>query len=508
MTLNVRQLLVVLVALLALFGASCGDSDDDATATVADESESESDNPGTDDADDADEPSDNAAEGDSATDDEGEEPAEDGTADNSDSGDDDSGADDTGADDTGADVATAPEVDPADLTDSFRGVTAETIKVGFTAIDFQALRDLGIDISIADYQPFAQAFADDLNQRGGINGRQIELVIETFTPTGAATAEPACVKLTEDEEVFVVLNGFAGPGAEDVNTCFVDTHETILIGGTPNDAQLARAVAPWVTHDMSLSRRAVAFATLFDQAGMIGDLGKIMLLSSNPEFDSVTSQAGDALTAVGADVAFQATVTATGDQTGTEAEVGNFLERARAEGVTSVIQFGAGVFATDVILEAGDEFTMVLFNGDQASDFAPQNLDPGDTVLSSITLPDPEQEETKRCVALIEDALGLEVIPPTELATGETNNWAGTINVCRQFKIFEKVATAAGADLTNDSFTAALDAFGSDSLAEYPFTSLSSTKRDARDSLGVGQWDHDLNEWVEISDQIDVGSQN
>lgn len=415
-------------------------------------------------------------------------------------------ADDTSGDDT-AGEETSEDQDESEvvLTDSFRGVTAQTIKVGYTAIDFEALNaNFGLDLAFVGYGPFIEAVVADLNSRGGINGRMVELVLQEFLPVGATTADAACVALTEDEQVFAVLNGFAGPGAEAVNTCITGIHETILVGAIPTDEMLALSTAPWVTPNMNASRRGPAFARLFAETGLLDELGRIMLLSANPDQDDARDVTGAALEAEGADVAFSATVTTSGDEIATLDTIGVFLERARAEGVSTVVQFGPAAFVMDALLAAGDEFTIVIVDADSFNDFVSVNLDPGDRILGSQSPPDLDEPETARCVALAEAAIGQEVLPPNMLALGEPNYWAGAINTCRQMSLFEQIATLAGPDLTNDSFRDAIARMDSFSLPEYPFVSLGPDKFDARDSLSVVEWDHDMNEWVAISDAVDV----
>ena len=120
------------------------------------------------------------------------------------------------------------------LEDTFRGVTSEAIKVGLTVIDFESLnRIFHLSLTYNNWIPVFEAVVADINSRGGILGRRVDLVSRSFLPVGSVTADAACTELTEDEQVFAVVNGFAGPGAEDVNECFADLHETVLVGGHP-----------------------------------------------------------------------------------------------------------------------------------------------------------------------------------------------------------------------------------------------------------------------------------
>ena len=54
--------------------------------------------------------------------------------------------------------------------------------------------------------------------------------------------------------------------------------------------------------------------------------------------------------------------------------------------------------------------------------------------------------------------------PPDKLAPEETNYWPGTAGPCQFLALFEAVATAAGPDLTNESFAQAAADIGNFSL--------------------------------------------
>ena len=91
---------------------------------------------------------------------------------------------------------------PIVLTDSFRGVTSETIRIGFTSIDFEKFNSTyGFNLTYANYGPAVDTYVAHVNATGGILGRMIEVIHGTFLPVGAATAEAVCVELAEDHRV-------------------------------------------------------------------------------------------------------------------------------------------------------------------------------------------------------------------------------------------------------------------------------------------------------------------
>ncbi|MCS5686532.1 MAG: hypothetical protein NZ654_14930, partial [Acidimicrobiales bacterium] len=70
--------------------------------------------------------------------------------------------------------------------------------------------------------------------------------------------------------------------------------------------------------------------------------------------------------------------------------------------------------------------------------------------------------------------------------------------------LFEAVATAAGPDLTNESFAAAVASIGAFSIPGVPYVSLGPSKFDARDSLTLARWSNDLMAWEAISDPVNT----
>ena len=105
---------------------------------------------------------------------------------------------------------------------------------------------------------------------------------------------------------------------------------------------------------------------------------------------------------------------------------------------------------------------------------------------------------------LVEEALEIQVRPPDKLAPEETNYWPGTAGPCQFIALFEAVATAAGPDLTNETFAKAAADIGDFSLPGYKYVSLGSDKFDARDSLILGRWNKDEGQWEAISEEINT----
>ena len=78
------------------------------------------------------------------------------------------------------------------------GVTDDSIKVGVTFVDTEALVASGLNYDLGDHEAVYTALFDAINEDVGINGRQIEPVFAPIDPTTPAPAEEKCVQLTED----------------------------------------------------------------------------------------------------------------------------------------------------------------------------------------------------------------------------------------------------------------------------------------------------------------------
>ncbi|MFA9566288.1 MAG: hypothetical protein ACERLM_16560, partial [Acidimicrobiales bacterium] len=145
------------------------------------------------------------------------------------SGDDDSAADTGGTDETTETAETADSQDIADSADSAEtgdtgdtgdeeptasdvGVTADTLTIGYISADSSALPDLPIILDVDEPEYGVAALVDDINERGGINGRQIQLESFFWDPLDIpASLDAICLEAGQDNELFAVMtNTFFG----------------------------------------------------------------------------------------------------------------------------------------------------------------------------------------------------------------------------------------------------------------------------------------------------------
>ncbi|MDH3707233.1 MAG: hypothetical protein OES57_14280, partial [Acidimicrobiia bacterium] len=101
----------------------------------------------------------------------------------------------------------------------------------------------------------------------------------------------------------------------------------------------------------------------------------------------------------------------------------------------------------------------------------------------------------------------VEVFAPNELPEGEPDWYTGIRDACTNLAVFVPAATAAGPELTNDSFRAGLESLGPIEIPGRVFASLGPGKWDAEDGFRLYVFDADTGdagEFVAQSDIVDV----
>ena len=229
------------------------------------------------------------------------------------------------------------EPEPIVLTDSFRGVTSEAIKIGIVIIDLSA-----IGRSNGDVEAKWQAVIDEVNANGGVLGRRLEPVMVGYSPLGDVESEAACVQLTQDEEVFAAM----GPLLTNL-TCFTDVNETIFIntfGVSQEDFDRSKAVA--IGPGALPARGAAISVQLLIDAGILdGPVAVHAAADTGSERDHYVN----ALVAAGVDVVSETESTDSGgDIAASEAEMQAFAQRWQADGAEVILAVGIGSALTVV----------------------------------------------------------------------------------------------------------------------------------------------------------------
>lgn len=398
-----------------------------------------------------------------------------------------------------AEESTTTTTEPVELTASWQGVTEDTIELGFILPDYEQLREVGlVEINTGDQQLTVDTLVADLNSRGGILGRQISGTLEEVYPLGLAEAEAACVRFVEDIGVFAVIGEFSGPAA-DANVCFTDTGETIMVGGQPSPEQLAQAKVAWISSNLGAERRLTGAIELMDADGLIGDRVAVAMEASEQDLGDDIIIA--ALEERGYEVVARVVQDVPpGDTVAAEAQWEVFIEKFRVDDVDTVVlvESVAVPGANYLVTSDFDAQILVADTGEimqTLPDYGVATPDQLEGIIGTGGL-DPEErlelEETQACIDAFEAGNpDIEVLPSGEVPEGDPDWMAGIVRVCVELRLFELIATAAGADLNPDTFLAAAEGLGPIDLPGQAFSSLAPDKWDADDGLRLLIFDAD-----------------
>lgn len=327
------------------------------------------------------------------------------------------------------------------------GVTKDDIKVGVTYIDFSELRDI-VDIDHGDYEAAYNAVIDDLNKKGGINGRDVVPVFAPVNPVGTVPSQEACVKLTEDEKVFAAVGFFN----QDAPLCYLEQHDTPVVGGNMTQEYLARAKAPWfsaengdgtvekvvdaMAADGIFKKKKVGIVTAVQEQGLLDD-------TVLPALKKNKVKATSAIIDVAAD-----------DVTAGEQQAGVIAERFQQDGIDTVLVVGNAIQLFATALGKTDYRPQLLATNQNTYEGYLGNPGHDKGVLeSSITggvAVEFDEPGYVKCRKVVENAIGEKI--KEEVPDGEKDSNVSAINACRNIGLFAAIAKAAGKNLTVESF--------------------------------------------------------
>jgi hypothetical protein len=337
------------------------------------------------------------------------------------------------------------------------GVTSGAIKIGITYPDLAAIRNI-VNVNPGNYVVAYNTVIDQINAQGGIDGRKIVPVYASVDPLGTAGAATACTQLTEDDNVFAVVGFFQ---AADTN-CYVNTHDTPIIGASLTAQQAVSAKAPWYNYFISDSDQIPKEMSYFKQQGVFTGQ-KVGVTAETVDQDEMNLVVPE-LKKLKVDVVQTAINTAPATDTvalTTEDQI--IAQRFKAAGVTEVI--AAGNAGNDwprseqddqstylprlVVVDYTDLDAYVTNAAGHSSAVLKDAITAGGIPPVKVTWDDPTM---KKCIAKIQANEPNAPINDPVTATASTPvTWTAPELACSQMALFEDLAKAAGKTLNNQT---------------------------------------------------------
>lgn len=354
----------------------------------------------------------------------------------------------SGDDTTTDDEAGGGDRPAAEASDDTRapGVTDDTIRLGITYVDLEAVREF-VDLDQGDYEAAYQALIDDINDGGGIQGRTIEPVFAAVSPIGTAPAEEVCVRLTEDEDVFAVIGFFQ----DDQVLCYLEGHETAVVGGVATQARQDRAAAPWFTTEGSGDSEAKAVEAMAEAGELDGRVGVFGSILSEAQTNDVVLPM---LEELGIEPVDTAILDAPQDDIAAQNQATSVIaERFRSQDVDTILAVGSAAVPIANGLAPLDYRPRLLFTSSVAVGAYTTGIEPDlsmfeGAVLGSIDHEVFDEPAMADCLDTLEGAGITGLDNPQDAEPGDPIPFISASAACRNVTLFAALADAAGPELT------------------------------------------------------------
>ncbi|MFA5787154.1 MAG: ABC transporter substrate-binding protein [Actinomycetota bacterium] len=395
-------------------------------------------------------------------------------------------------------VAPAPGTTKVPLTATDRGVTKDSIQLAWFEVE-KAERQLGASVGMSwaatmnDPMYYVQPFVDEINEKGGINGRKVVPHLVEYQTMSFDNMQAACVSAAEDLKVFAAISGVGLWGQGEV--CLANKQIPTITYNSGSSDQLYQQEKGWVRQTVMNKDRVVKnLADWLVDSKLVNAKTRIGVpYLDTPEYKQIVEKVLlPYLKSKGLNVAQTAVMS-------------NNYERTPTEAAAAVMRFkSSNIEFVFPILTWWETYHFLSCAQSQnykpiytTSDLGELAKDPAASIFPA------EQWDHTR---------GITAIRTGELAAGKQKtaqqkeceavfiSHGGAIEsdsdrdytwiVCEHMHLFTRAATLAGPNLTRERYLAALDTLGSynDRVAISDTLTFAKGKWDAANRFAAIEW--------------------
>lgn len=386
------------------------------------------------------------------------------------------------------------------------GVTATTVKVGIALVDFKCIQQFTDSIR-QNQQQIYQAFFNDVNQHGGVAGKQIVPVFHTYCPIQNAQALALCTTFADDDKVFAVMGNFVDFSG-DAQTCLAKNHNVVLMTFQLTQAIMNLSPPGLILLPGTNPERidSVLFGLLQRQGTLVGK--KVAILGETVSQPVVVNSVEPGLKRLGVQTGSTAILTITGaDTSAAQTQLDSFIERWKSEHVNALFVTGDQVASQQFIEKVRAEMPQVMLISDSdVSSYASQEHHQGrrpDPYEGMLTAGGPTAAEYDQsanwnyCATIYQHQTG-QVAPNSETVipgpNGKTLDINGNINdACQLITMFRDIVNRVGPDLNVPNWVHTVDTFGPiRNVGGGQYASLHTGKYDIDDSFRLRAFNSSL----------------
>jgi hypothetical protein len=334
-----------------------------------------------------------------------------------------------------------------------------------------------------------------------------------------------CQQFTQDSHVFAVLGVFA-PTQPDAQLCLTKQNQTILIGHELQQATIAQSPPGLLlTPDITDERRVNVLMSLLRQQGTLTG-HKVGILADQNSQAPVASVVKPALQSMGIQQGTEGILTiVNSDTSAAQTLLDSFIERWKSEKVDTLFLAGLNVSSKQFVEKIRTDMpnVILLTDGESGSFDAAQGEvavhktpNPYEGIISANGPADEDvwnMPSTQVCAKIYETASGTTVLGPNEVKPGpdgiSVQTYQAVEDFCSELSMFQQIATKAGPDLTNTTWTAAANGFGSITLPGSTYASIHTGKYDASDGFRLVSFDSSIppqGDWKGLSQILNAAS--
>ena len=396
------------------------------------------------------------------------------------------------------------------------GVAATEIKVGVMMIDFSCIESF-VDSIEPDQQRAFQVYFDDINAKGGLNGRKVVPVFKTYCPINLATELTACTSLTDDNQVFAVIGTFYDPNGN-AQLCFAKQHHTIIVGSPLTQALIDRGPPGFMlTTDITSERRLRVITALLKTEGTLARK-KVAVIDIAADHARVKSVVTPALRDLGVQRGADATLTIAGsDTTAALTQLDSFVEHWKSDGTNALILVGEEVSSKQFVERIKGAIPQMLLISDTTSVLdgardeqkAHASPNPYDGIITAEGQTGIEHTKTPHfayCRDIWEQATGIKVPSPNvviKLPNGKQNDiYSEVEDACASTTFFATIARRVGPFLNDTNWVNTVNDFGAIDDTSTIYASIHEGKYDADDTYGLVAYDPtvgDAGDWKHVT---------
>jgi ABC-type branched-subunit amino acid transport system substrate-binding protein len=387
------------------------------------------------------------------------------------------------------------------------GVTPTEVKVGIALVDFTCIKSFTDSIRENQNQVY-QAFIDDINAKGGIAGRKVVPVYDSYCPIGTAGPLSVCTKLTEDDRVFAVIGTFIDFSG-DAQTCVAKQHQRVLVTFNLTNAILKANPQGLIVYPGATNERTatVLLKLLGKQHTLKGK--KVAVLGDSTITSTINGTIEPGIKKLGVATGTTGILSVSGSDTSAAlTQLASFIERWKSEGVNALFLSGDTVSSKQFVAAIHSAMPKVLLMTDttdvltSAKDDANAGIKPNpyEGIVSAAGPTPPEYDKSANwayCAAIYQKYTGKRAPNAEEvikIAGGKTLDTNGSINdACQALTMFHDIADRVGKTLNDTTWINTVNHFGAiTNRGGGPYASLRKGKYDIDDSFRLQAYDSSI----------------